>query len=424
MQPGGEARAAPSTSPARPSTATGPSGGTSASTPIAARRWSASPPRRPRRWSGARSWSSCGRWSSVSPSGPSVADAMPIEVNTPAELARRPRRTRSRLRMSDRPKIAFQGEPGANSDEACRDHYPDYEPCACATFEDAFEAMQVRRRALGMIPVENSIAGRQGRRAPPPAILGPPHHRRAVQADPLPADGQPGRRAWQDVKTVISCRSPLGQCRKTLRKPRRARPSRPATRPARPRRWPSIPIPPARRSRRRSRPRSTASTSSLRDIEDERHNTTRFLVMTADETRRGRRRAGLRHQLRLPRPQHAGRALQGAGRLRDQRRQHDQAGELHGERRLHRHLLLRRGRRPARGCSPGPRLRGAGLLLRALRDPGRLRRPTPIARRRAPAVWLFAAHAEDGVAPLRAQHCHHGDGDGGEPIATSAMASP
>jgi prephenate dehydratase len=33
--------------------------------------------------------------------------------------------------MSDKPKIAFQGEPGANSHEAARDYYPDHEPIRC-----------------------------------------------------------------------------------------------------------------------------------------------------------------------------------------------------------------------------------------------------------------------------------------------------
>ena len=34
-------------------------------------------------------------------------------------------------------KIAFQGEPGANSHLAARDAYPDMEPLPCPTFEDA-----------------------------------------------------------------------------------------------------------------------------------------------------------------------------------------------------------------------------------------------------------------------------------------------
>ncbi|TDX64190.1 prephenate dehydratase [Methylosinus sp. sav-2] len=62
--------------------------------------------------------------------------------------------------MSERPKIAYQGEPGANSDIACRDAYPDCEPLPCASFEDAFAAVTEGVAALGMIPIENSIAGR------------------------------------------------------------------------------------------------------------------------------------------------------------------------------------------------------------------------------------------------------------------------
>ena len=51
-----------------------------------------------------------------------------------------------------------------------------------------------------------------------------------------------------------------------------------------------------------------------------------------------------RHDLRLQRAQRAGGALQGAGRLRHQRRQHDQAGKLHGRRPVHRDAVLRRCR--------------------------------------------------------------------------------
>jgi prephenate dehydratase len=56
--------------------------------------------------------------------------------------------------------IAYQGEPGANSHIACQDVYPDWEPLPCATFEDAFAAISEGKAGLGMIPIENSIAGR------------------------------------------------------------------------------------------------------------------------------------------------------------------------------------------------------------------------------------------------------------------------
>ena len=62
--------------------------------------------------------------------------------------------------MTKRKIIAYQGEPGANSHIACGDNFPDYEPMPCATFEDAFGALQDGVADLGMIPIENSIAGR------------------------------------------------------------------------------------------------------------------------------------------------------------------------------------------------------------------------------------------------------------------------
>jgi len=59
-----------------------------------------------------------------------------------------------------RKKIIFQGEPGANSHLACREAYPDYEPVPCPTFEDCFTALSAGEVDLGMIPIENSVAGR------------------------------------------------------------------------------------------------------------------------------------------------------------------------------------------------------------------------------------------------------------------------
>jgi prephenate dehydratase len=57
-------------------------------------------------------------------------------------------------------RIAFQGEPGAYSHQACRQSRPDMEPVPCPTFEDVID--QVRRGACdqGMLAVENSTYGR------------------------------------------------------------------------------------------------------------------------------------------------------------------------------------------------------------------------------------------------------------------------
>ena len=57
--------------------------------------------------------------------------------------------------------IAYQGVPGANSHIACQQAFPDMTTLACATFEDAFAAVESEgKAALAMIPIENSLGGR------------------------------------------------------------------------------------------------------------------------------------------------------------------------------------------------------------------------------------------------------------------------
>ena len=70
------------------------------------------------------------------------------------------RESRVETMASNNQKIAYQGEPGANSHIACKDVYPGWEALPCATFEDAFSAISDGSATLGMIPIENSIAGR------------------------------------------------------------------------------------------------------------------------------------------------------------------------------------------------------------------------------------------------------------------------
>ncbi|MBF0272931.1 MAG: prephenate dehydratase [Magnetococcales bacterium] len=55
--------------------------------------------------------------------------------------------------------VAFQGERGAYSEQACRECLPDYRTIPCRTFEEVFQAVDEREAGVGMIPVENSIAG-------------------------------------------------------------------------------------------------------------------------------------------------------------------------------------------------------------------------------------------------------------------------
>src|SRR5260370_11608383 len=55
--------------------------------------------------------------------------------------------------------IAFQGAPGAYSDLACRQVFPQLTTLPCAGFEDVIVAVREGRAALAMLPIENSVAG-------------------------------------------------------------------------------------------------------------------------------------------------------------------------------------------------------------------------------------------------------------------------
>ncbi len=57
-------------------------------------------------------------------------------------------------------KIAFQGQHGAYSDLACRTAYPGLTTLPCETFEAAIEAVREGTAFLGMLAIENSLAGR------------------------------------------------------------------------------------------------------------------------------------------------------------------------------------------------------------------------------------------------------------------------
>ena len=114
-------------------------------------------------------------------------------------------------------KIAFQGEPGANSHIAISDAYPTAEAMPCATFEDALSAISSGEADLGMIPIENSVAGRV---ADIHHLL-PTSKLFIVGEWFLPIRHQlvavPGAKL-EDIKTVESHVHALGQCRRIIRK--------------------------------------------------------------------------------------------------------------------------------------------------------------------------------------------------------------
>ncbi len=197
--------------------------------------------------------------------------------------------------MASKRTIVFQGEPGANSDLACRKAYPGYKPLPCPTFEDAFAAVRTGRAELAMIPIENSVAGRvadihhlvpyegkhysargAGERAAAGATLHivgeyfmPVHHQlMALKNTRL-----------EKIKTVESHVHALGQCRKILRELRVKAVVAADTAGS------------AREVSEAGDPTRAAIATDLaakiyglkilkRNIEDETHNTTRFIVLS------------------------------------------------------------------------------------------------------------------------------------------------
>jgi len=113
--------------------------------------------------------------------------------------------------------IAYQGEPGANSHIACAENYPDMTPLPCPTFEDAFAAIADGTAELGMIPIENSLAGRV---ADIHNLL-PASGLHIVGETFLPIHfqllGVKGARQ-EDLREVHSHIHALGQCRNIIRK--------------------------------------------------------------------------------------------------------------------------------------------------------------------------------------------------------------
>jgi prephenate dehydratase len=118
--------------------------------------------------------------------------------------------------MTMTPRIAFQGEPGAYSHQACREARPDMEAMPCRTFEDAIEAVRKGDAELAMLPVENSTYGRVAdihRLLPESGLHIVDEAFVRVHINLL---GVKGARL-EDVKTAQSHTVLLGQCRGFLR---------------------------------------------------------------------------------------------------------------------------------------------------------------------------------------------------------------
>ncbi|WP_113912509.1 prephenate dehydratase [Roseovarius dicentrarchi] len=183
--------------------------------------------------------------------------------------------------------IAFQGEPGAYSHQACRETYPGATALPCRTFEDAIDAVRGGTADLAMLPVENSTFGRVAdiHHLLPGSglhIIGEAFVR--VKIALLAVPGTP----LSEVRSAMSHPMLLGQCRGFLETHGIARIAGADTAGS------------ARQVAEDGVPHTAALASALAGeiyglepladgIEDEGNNTTRFLVMSRapDMSRRG-----------------------------------------------------------------------------------------------------------------------------------------
>jgi prephenate dehydratase len=118
--------------------------------------------------------------------------------------------------VTDQRRIAYQGEPGANSHQVCLAHYPDLESVPCASFEDVFAAVEGGDAHLAMIPIDNSIAGRVAdihHFLPDSGLHIVAEHFLRIRFHLM---GVPGARL-EDIRAVHSHVHALGQCRKIIR---------------------------------------------------------------------------------------------------------------------------------------------------------------------------------------------------------------
>lgn len=113
--------------------------------------------------------------------------------------------------------IAFQGELGANSHIIANEAYPDHPVLPCATFEDALQAVKSGEAILGMIPIENSIAGRVAdvhHLLPKSGLHIIGEHFLPIRFQLMALKGA----KMADIKDVYSHVHALGQCRKIIKK--------------------------------------------------------------------------------------------------------------------------------------------------------------------------------------------------------------
>ena len=175
--------------------------------------------------------------------------------------------------------IAYQGEAGANSHIACSQMFPELEPMPCPTFEDALAAVKSGEARYAMIPIENSLAGRVAdihHLLPNAGLYIIAEHFLPIRFQLMALKGA----KLSDIKDVYSHVHALGQCRRIMRKlgvkAHVAGDTAGAARQVS--EW-------GDKTKAALAPRLAASVYNLdilaEDVEDEAHNTTRFVVLSA-----------------------------------------------------------------------------------------------------------------------------------------------
>jgi len=176
-------------------------------------------------------------------------------------------------------RISYQGEPGANSHLACLEVYGNLEPVGCPTFEDAIAAVKSGQARCAMIPIENSLAGRVAdihHLLPSSGLYIVGEHFLPIRFQLMGLKGSKIGR----ITDVYSHVHALGQCRKIIRKhgfkAHVAGDTAGAARQVA--EW-------GEETRAALAPRLAAEIYGLdvlaEDVEDERHNTTRFVILAA-----------------------------------------------------------------------------------------------------------------------------------------------
>ena len=112
--------------------------------------------------------------------------------------------------------IAYQGEPGSYSHTSCQAVYPGWDALGYHTFQDCFQSVQDGTASLAMIAIENSLAGRVGdvhHLLPGSGLSIVGEFFLPIHFQLLAAKGA----RLETLKTVEAHVMGLGQCRKVIR---------------------------------------------------------------------------------------------------------------------------------------------------------------------------------------------------------------